>query len=101
MLRIATLVTATLIFSHSAYAQEVIKVSRAEYAADVSNSADCTDKLGQLCDGKSRCVVKATNSLCGDPKDGIVKTLTVEFSCGKTGKQVSARENSNATLNCQ
>ena len=100
-IKIAIVCFASLSLVSLVYAQEVIKIRKAEYRGDVSHSCDATSELEKQCNELSSCNVKATNSLCGDPLFGTPKNLTVSYSCGKKGLSTSALEDQSVSLSCQ
>jgi len=62
---------------------------------------DAATRLQHICNGESSCKAPADGSLCGDPAPGVVKELTVEYSCGGAPVTLRAREGQTLLLRCQ
>jgi hypothetical protein len=81
-----------------------IEILHAEYGVP---GRTCTAAPGlkqhvsAACGGfRPRCLVSVSNGWCGDPAQGVVKTLTVEYACGATRKRAAAAEGSGLVLSC-
>lgn len=82
--------------------ENTITVTQAIYG-DInggSSSCDATIVVDGLCSGLRECKVWASNSLCGNPSEGLNKILVVTYTCGKRGKMVFAPESGVADLDC-
>lgn len=55
-------------------------------------SCNATDIVARMCNGAERCVVAASDGLCGDPYYGARKSLTVVFACGGFNYTAKTRE---------
>ena len=55
----------------------------------------------QACGGfRPRCLISVSTGWCGDPAPGVVKTLTVDYTCGTTRKRASAVDFTPLVLAC-
>ncbi|MGE0724294.1 MAG: hypothetical protein AB7O45_07960 [Alphaproteobacteria bacterium] len=76
-----------------------IRVREAAYGAR-GRYCDAERRLDRECNGRDRCGFRVDNNLCGDPAEGVVKELRLEFSCGRDRDSVSAREGQRVELRC-
>uniref|UniRef100_A0A8C6SI49 SUEL-type lectin domain-containing protein n=1 Tax=Neogobius melanostomus TaxID=47308 RepID=A0A8C6SI49_9GOBI len=72
--------------------QQLQNVNCASYTA--------TDLVAEMCNGKSRCSVRASNSVFGDPCFGTYKYLQVSYSCKRSSIGETACEHSTVDLTC-
>jgi hypothetical protein len=87
-----TLTTALLCASQPAFASNGIKVLRASYGTpSAGKTCDARAALERACGGKPQCTVRAANNLCGDPDVGVAKELTLTWTCGAGGNEVTTR----------
>jgi hypothetical protein len=49
---------------------------------------------------RPRCLISAGTGWCGDPAPGLVKTLTVDYTCGGTKKRASGTDGNGVVLSC-
>ena len=81
-----------------------IEVVEAEYGVPgrtCTAGPDIKKHVSAACGGfRPRCLVSVSNGWCGDPAVGVVKTLTVEYTCGPNRKRASAAENTGLLLTC-
>ena len=60
-----------------------------------------TKTVSEGCSGfRPRCMVSVSSGWCGDPAPGVLKTLTVEYTCGGTPKRASAVDFTPLVLAC-
>jgi hypothetical protein len=56
---------------------------------------------GEACGGlRPRCLVSVSTGWCGDPAPGVVKTLTVDYTCGARRKRASGVDGTGVVLSC-
>ena len=81
-----------------------LEVVAAEYGVPgrtCTAGQDVKDRATAACGGfRPRCLVSVSNGWCGDPAPGVVKTLTVDYTCGATRKRASAPEGAGLTMSC-
>jgi hypothetical protein len=81
-----------------------IEIVEAEYGVPgltCTAGADIKKYVSAACGGfRPRCLVSVSTGWCGDPAPGIVKTLTVEYTCGATRKHASAADHTALLLTC-
>ena len=81
-----------------------IEIVEAEYGVPgrtCTAGPDIKKHVSAACGGfRPRCLVSVSNGWCGDPAVGVVKTLTVEYTCGPNRKSASAAENTGLVLTC-
>ena len=81
-----------------------IEIVEAEYGVPgrtCTAGPDIKKRASTACGGfRPRCLVSVSNGWCGDPAPGVVKTLTVEYTCGATRKRVSGTEITRLVLTC-
>lgn len=86
------------------FSPDSIEIVTAEYGVPGRTCAaepDVKKRASDACGGfRPRCLVSVSNGWCGDPAPGVVKTLTVEYTCGATRKRASAPEGAGLTLSC-
>jgi hypothetical protein len=76
-----------------------IRITSALYG--VSNqSCQATRPVARSCDGQTSCSVRATNRLCGDPAQNVVKALTVSYNCHGRSRSVTRAEGRSVSLRC-
>ena len=62
---------------------------------------DIKKRATEACGGfRPRCLVSVSTGWCGDPAPGVVKTLTVDYTCGGTPKRASGVDGSGLELSC-
>src|SRR5215510_10069661 len=49
---------------------------------------------------RPRCLISVSSGWCGDPAPGVVKILTVDYTCGETLKRASAADGAGLVLSC-
>ena len=58
-------------------------------------------RASEACGGfRPRCLVSVSAGWCGDPAPGVVKTLTVDYTCGATRKRASGVDGTGVVLSC-
>ena len=81
-----------------------IEIVEAEYGIPgrtCTAGPDIKKHVSAACGGfRPRCLISVSTGWCGDPAPGVVKTLTVEYSCGATRKRASAAEHTGLVLAC-
>ena len=81
-----------------------IEIVEAEYGVPgrtCSAAAEIKKRVSEACGGfRPRCLISVSSGWCGDPAPGVVKTLTVEYTCGATRKRASAAEYTGLELAC-
>ena len=81
-----------------------IEILEAEYGVPgrtCTAGAEVKKRASEGCGGfRPRCLVSVSTGWCGDPAPGVVKTLTVEYTCGGARKRVSAMDGSGVELTC-
>ena len=81
-----------------------IDIVAAEYGVPgrtCTAGAEVMRRAAEACGGfRPRCLVSVSTGWCGDPAPGVVKTLTVDYSCGATRKRASAVDGTGLVLNC-
>ena len=81
-----------------------IEIVAAEYGVPgrtCTAGAEIRKRVSEACGGfRRRCLLSVSNGLCGDPAPGVVKTLTVEYTCGATRKRASGVEQTGVVLSC-
>jgi hypothetical protein len=76
-----------------------IRITSAFYGVN-NQSCQATRPVARSCDGESSCSVRATNRLCGDPVQGVVKALTVSYRCHGRERSVTRPEGRSVNLRC-
>ena len=76
-----------------------IRVTEAAYGGR-GRFCDAERTLDRECNGRERCGFRVGNDLCGDPAEGVVKELRLQFACGRDRQSVSAREGQRVELRC-
>ena len=83
---------------------EPIDIVSAEYGVPgrtCTAGAEIKKHVSEACGGfRPRCLVSVSSGWCGDPAPGVLKTLTVEYTCGSTRKRASAVDHTGLTLAC-
>ena len=81
-----------------------IEIVEAEYGVPgrtCTAGPDIKKHVNEACGGfRPRCLISVSNGWCGDPAPGVLKTLTVEYTCGATRKRASAAEHTGLELAC-
>ena len=81
-----------------------IEIVEAEYGVPgrtCNAAAEIRKRVSEACGGfRPRCLISVSSGWCGDPAPGVVKTLTVEYTCGATRKRASAAEHTGLELAC-
>jgi hypothetical protein len=81
-----------------------IEIVEAEYGVPgrtCTAVAEIKKRVSEACGGfRPRCLISVSSGWCGDPAPGVVKTLTVEYTCGATRKRASAAEHTGLVLAC-
>jgi Galactose binding lectin domain len=81
-----------------------IEIVAAEYGVPgrtCTAEAEIKKHVSEACGGfRPRCLISVSSGWCGDPAPGVVKTLTVEYTCGATRKRASAAEHTGLELAC-
>ena len=81
-----------------------IAIVSAEYGVPgrtCSAGPEILKRATEGCGGfRPRCLVSVSSGWCGDPAPGVVKTLTVEYTCGATRKRASAIDFTGLELAC-
>jgi hypothetical protein len=81
-----------------------IEILEAEYGVPgrtCTAGSEIKKRASEACGGfRPRCMVSVSNGWCGDPAPGVLKTLTVEYTCGTARKRASAAENTPLVLSC-
>jgi len=81
-----------------------LEVVSAEYGVPGRMCLAERDFMKRVSDGcggfRPRCLVSVGSGWCGDPAPGVVKTLTVEYTCGETRKRATAIDGTGLTLAC-
>lgn len=75
-----------------------IKILAARYGKN--KFVDTTTFVRARCEDKASCSFNASNDMNGDPENGIVKVLTIRYSCLNGDKEVAVNENTQAQLSC-
>jgi hypothetical protein len=61
---------------------------------------DASHALRSHCDGRPNCQFKVGNELCGDPLPGVVKGITITYSCHGQTRRVEEMESRHTGLRC-
>lgn len=61
---------------------------------------DAAHTMRNACEGQGGCTVKAGNELCGDPVPGVVKGLSVTYSCHGQVRRADQQEPGHIGLRC-
>jgi len=61
---------------------------------------DASHALRSHCDGRPNCQFKVGNELCGDPIPGVVKGITITYSCHGQTRRVEEMETRHTGLRC-
>ena len=81
-----------------------IEIVEAEYGVPgrtCTAGAEVKERASEACGGiRPRCLVSVSAGWCGDPAPGVVKTLTVDYTCGVTRKRASAVDGTGLVLSC-
>lgn len=81
-----------------------IEILEAEYGVPgrtCTAGAEIKKHASEACGGfRPRCMVSVGSGWCGDPAPGVVKTLTVDYTCGTTRKRGSAADGTPLVLSC-
>src|SRR5262245_60157619 len=82
-----------------------LEVVAAEYGVPgrtCAAAADVRKRASEACGDpiRARCMVSVGRGWCGDPAPGVVKTLTVDYTCGSTRKRASAVDGTVLVLSC-
>jgi hypothetical protein len=81
-----------------------IEIVTAEYGVPgrtCTASAEVMRRATDACGGfRPRCLVSVSTGWCGDPAPGVVKTLTVDYTCGATRKRAAAVDGTGLVLTC-
>ena len=81
-----------------------IEIIAAEYGVPgrtCTAGSDVIKRATEACGGfRPRCLVSVSTGWCGDPAPGVVKTLTVDYTCGGTRKRASAVDGTGLELSC-
>jgi hypothetical protein len=81
-----------------------IEIVAAEYGVEgrtCTAGPEIKKHVSDACGGfRPRCLVSVSTGWCGDPAPGVVKTLTVEYTCGDTRKRASAKDTEGLWLAC-
>jgi hypothetical protein len=80
--------------------QRGLHITGAYYGVD-GRTCEATRPVSRSCEGKSSCTVRATNRLCGDPAQNVVKVLTVSYDCHGRSRSMTRREGSHLGLRCE
>lgn len=80
--------------------QRGIHITDAFYGVD-GRACEATRPVTRTCEGQSSCTVRATNRLCGDPAQNVVKVLTVYYDCHGRSRSITRREGSYVGLRCE
>lgn len=84
----------------AARAEHGIQILDAVYGRS-GRACDATHAVARQCDGQGRCLVVASNHLCGDPVKGKIKELVVNFSCGQGNRRSQAVEGDELNIQCR
>ncbi|XP_062614783.1 D-galactoside-specific lectin-like [Saccostrea cucullata] len=83
---------------YAAYGRQNSKTCSRKYASHCSTKCKSRRSyfvVKRLCNGKSRCIIKASNSVFGDPCKGTYKYLRVRYRCKKRhfhGRDVNEKD---------
>jgi proline iminopeptidase len=81
-----------------------IEIIAAEYGVPgrtCTAGSDVIRRATEACGGfRGRCLVSVSTGWCGDPAPGVLKTLTVDYTCGATRKRASAVDGTGLELSC-
>jgi hypothetical protein len=81
-----------------------IEIIHAEYGVPgrtCTAGPDVMKSASEACGGlRPRCLVSVSAGWCGDPAPGVLKTLTVDYTCGATRKRASAVDYTPLVLSC-
>ena len=81
-----------------------IEIVSAEYGVPgrtCTAGPDVMKQAGAACGGyRARCLVSVSRGWCGDPAPGVVKTLTLDYTCGTTRKRASGSDGTGVVLTC-
>lgn len=61
---------------------------------------DATAAIAHQCQGTQACSVRAGNELCGDPRRGREKRLSIHYACADGERHVEVRERDTVALRC-
>jgi hypothetical protein len=81
-----------------------IEIIAAEYGVPgrtCSAGEELKKHVSMACSGlRPRCLVSVSTGWCGDPAPGVVKTLTVDYTCRATSKRATATDGTGLVLTC-
>ena len=68
---------------------------------EVGKTCNATPYVARLCNGRQQCDVDVGNgSLCGDPDFLSVKTVVIDFKCGRSIRRIVEGEYHTARVTC-
>lgn len=83
---------------------EPLEIVEAEYGVPgrtCSAGTEVKKHASDACGGfRPRCLVSVSAGWCGDPAPGVLKTLTVDYTCGPMRKRASAVDGTGLVLSC-
>src|SRR5262245_58868608 len=83
---------------------DTIDIVAAEYGVPGRTCTAGPEMMKRVSDGcggfRPRCMVSVGSGWCGDPAPGVVKTLTVDYTCGATRKRATAVDHTPLILSC-
>ena len=81
-----------------------IEIVAAEYGVPgrtCTAGVETMRRASEGCGGlRPRCLVSVSTGWCGDPAPGVVKTLTVDYTCGAARKRASGVDGTGVVLSC-
>jgi|SRR4029453_9662530 hypothetical protein len=95
------LLAGTVYYLASARAIEIIAAEYGVPGRTCTAGPEIKKHASDACGGfRPRCRISVGSGWCGDPAPGVVKTLTVDYTCGDTRKRGSAADGTGLVLSC-